>query len=212
MLWTRLRPSPLLLLFCSLIGDFLKFTLNNTLLTIWRKFCIILRLKMKAAPSRTCPARRRRRRSLHLLQPSLLIVSQVTAACEWGWGAWMTSSASGAGGVGTDVPNYLGRKEKKKSKGRKKKKKTQPEEPHYVPRFSVWNLFRGSGMWNVQWRLWIPISRKVARSRRGPVGCGRGPVGEKSCVRPEFLWQISGNMSEMGTSGREGSWSGGWAH
>lgn len=32
----------------------------------------------------------------------------------------MTSSASGAGGVGTDVPNYLGRKEKKKSKERKK--------------------------------------------------------------------------------------------
>lgn len=36
----------------------------------------------------------------------------------------MTSSASGAGGVGTDVPNYLGRKgKKKKEEGKKKKKK-----------------------------------------------------------------------------------------
>lgn len=56
---------------------------------------------MKAALSRTCSARcrrdwNRRRRSFHLLQPSLLIVSQVTAACECGWGAWTTSSASGA--------------------------------------------------------------------------------------------------------------------
>lgn len=35
----------------------------------------------------------------------------------------MTSSASGAGGVGTDVPNYLGRKGKKKVRKEKKKKK-----------------------------------------------------------------------------------------
>lgn len=152
---------------------------------------------MKAALSWTCSARcrkdwNRQRRSLHLLQPRLLVASQVTVAWECGWGAWMTSSASGASGVVANILNYFGRE--------KEKKKTKPQE-FQSPSFSSVKFV--SWLWNVKCSVPI-VDTDQPKSGEEPAGVRHlrtRPVGEKSYGPSEFLWQIRGNISKTGTSG-----------
>lgn len=166
-----LHSSLLSFLFCSLITDFLKFAWSHT--------------HTLFGLSWTCSAHCRRdwncrRRSFHLLQPSLLIVSQVTAACECGWGASMTSSASGASGVVADILNYLGRMDLGKEK-----KKPSPQEFQCLAFFTVKFV---SWLWNV--KCSPPIvdtdQPKIGEEPAGAVGFGRGQSERRATVRQSF--------------------------
>lgn len=97
----------------------------------------------------------------------------------------MTSSASGAGGVGTDIPNYLGRKEKKEEgKKRKKKPSRRSHIMSHVFRCEICFAASECEMFSGD------CGYRSAEKWRGACGGSRlrtGPVGEKSYGRPEFL-------------------------
>lgn len=151
MLWICLHTS-LLFLFCSLITDFLKFALNNT-------HCLVLRWKLRALPAVEGIGTAGDVPSTYFSQASSL------------------SHKSRPPPVNTDearewlhrpqVPAELSRTFRIIWGERNKKKKLAAGfSVSYV--FQCENLLRGVGMWNVRWRLWIRISQKVSRSRRGP--------------------------------------------
>lgn len=97
----------------------------------------------------------------------------------------MTSSASGAGGVGTDIPNYLGRKEKKR--GRKEKKKKNPAGGATLcPTF--FGVKFVSRLRNVKCSVAIVDTDqpKSGEEPAGAVGCGRGRSERRATVGRSF--------------------------